>query len=191
MFEANWWLFLIASVAVIATPGQDMMLVMSRSIAQGARAGVVSAAGVSVGLVGHTLLAAAGLGAAYLMFLGVRLLRSPAHELNMQTTLSRPLLRVFLDGALSNLMNPKIAIFYFAFLPQFVVPNAAQPTFTIIALGLTFAALTFLMKAPVGLGAGYLSGWLRARPGVLKWINCTCGAVMIGLGVRLALERRA
>jgi threonine/homoserine/homoserine lactone efflux protein len=208
MFEANWFLFLVASVAVIATPGQDMMLVMSRSIAQGARAGVVSAAGVSVGLVGHTLLAAAGLGAvlrasewlftgiklvgaAYLMYLGVQLLRSKAHQLNMQTTQSRPLPRVFLDGALSNLMNPKIAIFYFAFLPQFVLPNAAQPTFTIISLGLTFAALTFLMKAPVGLGAGYLSGWLRARSGVLKWINRTCGAVMIGLGVRLALERRA
>jgi threonine/homoserine/homoserine lactone efflux protein len=207
MFEANWLLFIVASVAVIATPGQDMILVMSRSIAQGARAGVVSAAGVSVGLVGHTLLAAAGLGAvlrasdwlftgikllgaAYLMYLGVQLLRSKAHELNMHATQSRPLKRVFLDGALSNLMNPKIAIFYFAFLPQFVLPSAAQPTFTIISLGLTFAALTFLMKAPVGLGAGYLLGWLRARPSVLKWIHRTCGAVMIGLGLRLALERR-
>jgi threonine/homoserine/homoserine lactone efflux protein len=208
MFEANWILFLIASVAVIATPGQDMILVMSRSIAQGARAGVVSAAGVSVGLVGHTLLAAAGLGAvlrasdwlftgikllgaAYLIYLGVQLLRSKAHELNMQSTQSRPLSRVFLDGALSNLMNPKIAIFYFAFLPQFVLPHATQPTFTIIALGLSFAALTFLMKAPVGLGAGYLSGWLRARPSVLKWIHRVCGSIMIGLGVRLAFERRA
>jgi threonine/homoserine/homoserine lactone efflux protein len=129
-------------------------------------------------------------GAAYLIYLGVQLLRSKAHELKVHATQTRPLTRVFLDGAISNLMNPKIAIFYFAFLPQFVLPHATQPTFTIIALGLTFAGLTFLMKAPVGLGAGYLSGWLRTRPSVLKWIHRTCGAVMIGLGLRLAFERR-
>ncbi len=208
MFEANWILFIVASVAVIATPGQDMILVMSRSIAQGARAGVVSALGVSVGLVGHTLLAALGLGAvlrasqwlftgiklvgaAYLIYLGVQLLRSKAHEIAIHAQEARSLTRVFFDGAISNLMNPKIAIFYFAFLPQFVLPTAAHPTLTILALGLTFAALTFVMKAPVGLGAGYLSGWLRARPGVLKWIHRACGSIMIGLGVRLALERRA
>jgi threonine/homoserine/homoserine lactone efflux protein len=207
MLEASWILFIVASVAVIATPGQDMILEMSRSIAQGARAGVTSAAGVSVGLVGHTILAALGLGAilrasdwlftgikligaAYLIYLGVQLLRSKAHELNVQAAATRPLSRVFLDGAISNLINPKIAIFYFAFLPQFVLPSAAQPTLTILALGLTFAALTFLIKAPVGLGAGYLSGWLRARPSVLKWIHRSCGAVMIGLGLRLAFERR-
>ncbi len=208
MLEANWLLFILASVAVIVTPGQDMILVMSRSIAQGARAGVISAAGVSVGLVGHTLLAALGLGAvlrasewlftgiklvgaAYLIYLGVQLLRSKAHEMVISAQEARSLKQVFFNGAISNLMNPKIAVFYFAFLPQFVSPDATHPTFTVLALGLTFALLTFLIKAPVGLGAGYLSGYLRARPAVLKWIHRTCGTVMIGLGLKLALDKPA
>jgi threonine/homoserine/homoserine lactone efflux protein len=94
-------LFTVASLVLIVTPGQDMVLAMSRSVAQGTR----------------------------------------SH------------LRRFRDGALSNLTNPKIAIFYFAFLPQFVAPNAKQPTLTVFTLGLAFAALTFLVKAPAGLVA--------------------------------------
>ena len=86
--------------------------------------------------------------------------------------------------------NPKIAIFYFAFLPQFVLPSAHHPTLTVLALGTAFAALTFLVKGPVGLFAGTLSGWLRTRPGVLTWVYRSSGAVLVGLGVRLALERR-
>ena len=81
-------------------------------------------------------------------------------------------------------------MFYFAFLPQLVLPRAAHPTLAVFVLGV-FAALTFLVKGPVGLGAGLLSGWLRARPQVLAWIHRTSGAVLIGLGVKLAFERRA
>lgn len=93
-------------------------------------------------------------------------------------------------GALSNLANPKIAIFYFAFLPQFVAPDAAHPTLQLGALGSVFAASTFGVKAPVGLSAGALSDWLRRRPGVLVWLYRSSGAVLLGLGVRLAFERR-
>ena len=99
-------------------------------------------------------------------------------------------MRLFFDGALSNVSNPKIAVFYFAFLPQFVRPEASHPTLSMFALGLAFAGLTFLVKGPVGLAAGALSGWLRARPSVLAWLYRTSGAVLIGLGVKLALERR-
>jgi threonine/homoserine/homoserine lactone efflux protein len=94
------------------------------------------------------------------------------------------------DGAFSNLSNPKIAVFYFAFLPQFVRPGASHPTLSIFALGLVFAGLTFLVKGPVGLGAGVLSGWLRLRPGVLAWLYRMSGAVLLGLGIKLAFERR-
>jgi threonine/homoserine/homoserine lactone efflux protein len=97
---------------------------------------------------------------------------------------------MFLDGALSNTSNPKIAVFYFAFLPQFVLPGAGHPTLSVFALGLSFAGLTFLIKGPVGLSAGLLSGWLRARPAVLKWIYRSSGTVLVALGVKLALERR-
>jgi threonine/homoserine/homoserine lactone efflux protein len=106
----------------------------------------------------------------------------------VQTT--RTLHKLFVDGAISNLSNPKIAIFYFAFLPQFVSPSAQYPTLTVFALGLAFAGLTFVVKAPVGIFAGRLSNWLRARPNVLTWVFRSSGAVLVALGVRLAFERR-
>ena len=103
---------------------------------------------------------------------------------------SRSVARLFIDGALSNISNPKIAIFYFAFLPQFVLPGAAHPTLSVFALGLLFAALTVLVKGPVGFFAGLLSAWLRSRPGFLVWLYRSSGAILIGLGIRLAFERR-
>lgn len=207
MLEVSWLLFTVASLVLIVTPGQDMILVMSRSIAQGAAAGVATAAGVSVGLVGHTVLATLGLGAvlrtsewlflalklvgaAYLIYLGIQLLRASPQVLAVSSGAPRSLSRLFLNGALSNISNPKVAIFYFAFLPQFVSPGAAHPTLSVFVLGLAFAALTFLVKGPVGFSAGMLSGWLRSRPGFLAWLYRTSGAVLIGLGVKLALERR-
>ena len=207
MLEASWGLFTLASLVLIVTPGQDMILVMSRSIAQGPRAGVATAAGVSVGLVGHTVLATLGLGAilrtsewlfialklcgaAYLVWLGIGLLRTRRTELAVAEVSDRSTLRLFADGALSNVSNPKIAVFYFAFLPQFVLPGAAHPTLTVFLLGLLFAALTFLVKGPVGMFAGLLSSWLRARPGVLVWLYRSSGAILVALGLKLAFERR-
>ena len=207
MIEASWLLFTIASLVLIATPGQDMILVMSRSVAQGAAAGVVTAAGVSVGLVGHTVLATLGLGAilrasewlflllkfvgaGYLLYLGIGLLRTSCGSLPLGAEAARSLDRLFRDGAISNLSNPKVAIFYFAFLPQFVSPTAQHPTLSVFALGLAFAGLTFLVKAPVGIFAGALSAWLRSRPSVLTWVYRSSGAILVGLGLRLALERR-
>lgn len=205
--EVSWLLFIVASLVLILTPGQDMLIVMSRSIAQGGPAGVATAAGVSLGLVGHTVLATLGLGAilrtsewlflalklagaAYLVYLGIGLLRARGSELAIDSASRRSLARLFVDGALSNVSNPKIAIFYFAFLPQFVLPGAQHPTLSVFVLGLVFAALTFVVKAPVGVFAGMLSGWLRARPSALAWLYRCSGAVLIGLGVRLAFERR-
>ena len=141
MIDASWLLFVVASLLLIVTPGQDMILVMSRSVAQGAAAGVVTAAGVSVGLAGHTLFATLGLGAilrtsewlfvalklvgaAYLLYLGFGLLRTRQESLALGSLPPRPLGKLFFDGAFSNLSNPKVAVFYFAFLPQFVSPEA-------------------------------------------------------------------
>lgn len=207
MLDVSWWLFIVASLVLIVTPGQDMILVMSRSIAQGPGAGIATAAGVSVGLVGHTVLATLGLGAilrtsewlflalklvgaAYLVYLGVALLRSRSQEMVVTGASPRGLPRLFADGAFSNVTNPKIAVFYFAFLPQFVLPGASHPTLALFVLGLVFAGLTFLVKGPVGLGAGLLSAWLRSHPRFLVGLYRCSGLVLIGLGVKLALERR-
>jgi threonine/homoserine/homoserine lactone efflux protein len=207
MLEVSWLLFIVASLLLIATPGQDMLLVMSRSIAQGPAAGVVTAAGVSTGLVGHTLLATLGLGAivrtsewlfvalkvvgaAYLIYLAIGLLRTKSAGLAVGGSSARSLPRLFFDGAFSNASNPKIAVFYFAFLPQFVLPGATRPTLCVFVLGLLFAGLTFLVKGPVGLFAGLLSSGLRSRPRVLVWVYRSSGAVLLGLGVKLVMERR-
>jgi len=206
--QTHWALFVAASLLLIATPGQDMILVMSRSVAHGVAAGVATAAGVSVGLVGHTVLATLGLGAllrtsewlfvalkllgaAYLVWLGVQQLRARATALALSAGAPRSTARSFVDGALSNLSNPKIAIFYFAFLPQFVPAQAEHPALSVFTLGLAFAALTFVVKGPVALGAGLLSSWLRARPAVLAAMHRVSGAVLIALGIKLAFERRA
>lgn len=207
MQDIEWPLFLLASLAVIATPGQDMILVMSRSLAQGIRAGIVTAAGVSVGLLVHTLVATLGLGAvlqasenlffglkllgaAYLFYLGVGLLRSSGQALAMTQLAPQSLNRLFWNGALSNMSNPKIIVFYLAFLPQFVSPAAQHPTWAMFGLGVTFAALTFLVKSPVGYFAGRLSGWFQQRPSALSWLYRCSGGMLLGLGVKLALSKR-
>lgn len=207
MSESQILLFIVSSLIVIMIPGQDLVLVMSRGITRGARAGISTAAGVSVGLLGHTLLTAVGLGAllmtsdavfmllryvgaAYLVYLGFRLWT--CRNLEFETSAVKPvsLKRNFTEGALSNLSNPKITIFYFAYLPQFLSADAEQPALYLLLLGLGFSFLTFAIKGPIGLFAGYASAWIRSRKGVLRLINRLSGTVLIGLGLKLALEQR-
>jgi threonine/homoserine/homoserine lactone efflux protein len=199
--------FIIASLVLIITPGQDMILVMSRSISQGPRAGVATAAGVSTGLIGHTLLASLGLGAllmasvvlfttvkiagsVYLVYLGVMHFRHNPLSIDIQNMTAAPLKKLYFQGALSNLSNPKIAIFYFAYLPQFVPVDSTSPASRLLLLGTVFSGLTFMVKGPVGFTAGVLSNWLRSRPAVSAWINRISGGVLIALGLKLAFERR-
>ncbi len=199
--------FLLTSTVIILTPGQDMILVMSRSIAQGQKAGVMTAFGVSVGLIGHTLLATLGLGAlllsseflfsiikfigaGYLIYIGYQLLRSKDHRINMKNLPKVSYKKMFIQGALSNIMNPKVAIFYFSYLPQFVIPNSGNETIQLFILGVTFATLTFALKAPIGFISGLLSFWIKTRPIILKYIHRTSGIILIGLGLRLAFEER-
>ena len=206
MIEVNWLLFVAASLVLIVTPGQDMVLVMSRSIAQGATAGVATAAGVCSGLVVHTIVAALGLGAlvrssewlylglqfcgaVYLAHLGLQLLRAPQRQLAMAGSARKQPARMFVDGALSNICNPKIAVFYLAFLPQFVAPDASHATLSLFVLGLVFAALALLVKGPIGFGAAALSSWLRSHPLSLVWLFRSSGVVLLGLAVQLALQR--
>lgn len=122
----------------------------------------------------------------------IGLLRTRSASIEVGPAPPRSLPRLFADGALSNLSNPKIAVFYFAFLPQFVARDAAHPTLAVAVLGTAFALLTFAVKGPVGAAAGLLSAWLRRRPKVLVWAYRCSGLVMLGLGlgIRLVMERR-
>lgn len=205
--EAITIIFILTSMVIILTPGQDMILVMSRSIAQGKKAGIFTALGVSIGLMGHTLLATLGLGAllmtsewlfdiikfigaAYLIYLGYQLLTSKKHKLTMKEMPKISYKKMFFQGAISNISNPKITIFYFSYLPQFIVSNGESQAIQLFILGTTFAIITFFLKAPIGYIAGNLSSWIKARPIVLNYINNTSGIILVALGIKLALSEK-
>jgi threonine/homoserine/homoserine lactone efflux protein len=200
----NLALYVVASLALILTPGQDMIYVIGRSLAQGRVAGLCSAIGVIIGILVHTALAAIGVGAilqasealftalklagaAYLVYLGVRMMatREVAIDARMQgEPASR--MKLVLQGVLSNVTNPKIIIFFFAFLPQFVDPASPHPTRDLVALGVLYALLGLPVKCGVALIAARLSERMRRTPAALAWMNRACGALLVVLGVRLA-----
>jgi len=201
-------LYVAASLALIATPGQDMLYVVTRSLAQGRFAGVCSAVGVCLGILVHTALAALGVsailqasetlflalkiaGAAYLAYLGTRMLlaRAPARTNAAPRAPLSPAALVW-QGILSNVTNPKIVLFFLAFLPQFVSPASAHPTRDLVFLGVLYAVLALPVKVGVGLAAGGLSERAARTPAMLTWINKACGLVLIGLGLRLITTER-
>jgi threonine/homoserine/homoserine lactone efflux protein len=206
--EAGLGYFVVASLALIATPGQDMAYVITRALAQGRFAGVCSAAGVSLGILVHTALAAVGLGAilqaseglffalkllgaAYLVYLGIRLvLTRGVTDLSGKPAMVLSLPGLVWQGMLSNVTNPKIVLFFLAFLPQFVDPSSAHATRDLAFLGVLYAVLALPVKSAVALAAGSLSERLLRRPSTLTWLNRFGGAVLVGLGLRLAASER-
>lgn len=202
---ANLLLFLTASLALIATPGQDNLYVLTRGVAQGRWAALVSSWGVCAGLLVHTTLAAAGLsailassatafqvvkyaGAAYLVYLGVRtLLDRGGFSAPEDGRPAASLRTVFAQGVLSNVLNPKVALFFLAFLPQFAGSGGAL---RFLALGAAFTLLTLVFTGVVALFSGALGGWLRSRPGPARALRYATGGILVGLGARLALAER-
>ncbi len=203
--ELNLVLFLTASLALIVAPRPDNILVLTRSVAQGRGAALVSTAGASLGLVVHSVFAAVGLsallaqsavafsavknvGAAYLIYLGIKALSSrEGFAVSSEAAPVRPK-SVFVQGVASNVLNPKVALFLLAFLPQFADPVAGGTALQLLALGLTFALLTWRIFSVLGYFSGGLGNWLESRPdyaNVLRWLT---GAVLVGLGLRLAFS---
>jgi threonine/homoserine/homoserine lactone efflux protein len=205
--EGSLALYVGASLALIATPGQDMLYVASRAIAQGRLAGVCSAVGVCLGILVHTALAALGVGALlmaseglflavkvagaiYLVVLGVRMCFTKADAARLAEGPRASLASLVWQGLLSNVSNPKIVLFFFAFLPQFVDPASAHPTRELAFLGVLYAAMALPVKIAVGLAAGSVSEHVLRRPELLAWANRACGAVLVGLGLKLAASPR-
>ena len=201
-------LYVAASLALILTPGQDMMYVMSRALAQGRLAGLYSAVGVIIGILVHTALVALGVGAllaaseglflalklfgaAYLVYLGIKLLLTRETAVSMAAGAQRfSAASLVWQGILSNVSNPKIVVFFFAFLPQFVDPKSAHPTLDLVLLGVLYAAMGLVVKVAVGLAAGSLSERILRKPRMMVWINRASGTILVGLGLRLAASPR-
>lgn len=204
---AKFILFVGVSWALIIAPGPDMLYVITRGMAQGRRAGMLSAVGVIGGILVHTTAAAFGLtlilqssafaflivkylGAIYLITLGIRAWREKS-TFNLQTSGSSvSFRRIFWQGVLSNVLNPKIAIFFLAFLPQFVDKGSSQVTLQMVILGLTFAGFGLFFLLLVGYSSGIIGGWLTRRPQSAQLLQRLAASILIALGVRLALTER-
>ncbi|MBX6765050.1 MAG: LysE family translocator [Rubrobacteraceae bacterium] len=200
--QMSW--FLVASLALIAIPGQDNIYIITRGIAQGRKAALVSAWGVGLGLLIYTSLTALGLsallkesnpafaavkyvGAAYLTYLGARMILSKGSLTILGEERPEVRLRaIFFQGVASNALNPKVALFFLAFLPQFVSPEE-NPTWQLAVLGSIFTLLTLVITSLLAYFSGSLGDWLRRKPGSARVLQWLAGSVLIGLGVRLAL----
>ena len=204
---AKFILFVGVSWALIIAPGPDMIYVITRGVMQGRRAGMLSALGVICGILVHTIAAAFGLtlilqtsafafllvkylGAIYLITLGVKAWRDKSTFSLQTSTPSMSFRRVFSQGVLSNVLNPKIAIFFLAFLPQFVDKASSDITLQMVILGLTFACFGLCFLLVIGYSSGTLGNWLTHRPRYTQFLQRFAGGILIGLGVRLALVKQ-
>ena len=205
MGDAALILFLTASLVVILAPGPDNILVLTRGVTLGRRAALVSAAGASTGLVCHSLFAAAGLsavlassataytvvkyvGAAYLIYLGVKsLLDRRRFVFSSGSAPHLGLRSVYSQAVVSNVFNPKIAIFFLAYLPQFANRSAeVGVALQLLLLGLAFAFVTLALFSVVAYFSGALGGWLKRRPRAADSLSWLTGGVLVALGLRLA-----
>ena len=201
-------LFIAAGLLLNITPGADMLYVLSRGAAQGPRAGVVAALGIGTGCCGHIVFAVLGLsailaasslafsvlkyvGAIYLIYLGVTALRSlRSSPAQIATRPAAPLSKIFREAVLINLLNPKVALFFLAFLPQFVSPHADNKALTLAVLGVIFNINGTLVNIVVGAASGTIAGRMRGHARLARWLKGAMGGVLILLGVRLALSER-
>ena len=204
------WLFILSGLLLNITPGPDTAYIVGRSVQMGWRGGAAAALGISAGCLVHVFAAAIGLsallaassvaftaikllGAGYLLYIGVRmLLAHPTANDNAPTTgtadqLSLP--QVFWQGALTNVLNPKVALFFLAFLPQFVAADAPSKALAFIALGFIFIFNGTMWCLGVAAFAARAAGRLRQSSRAVLWINRVLGGIFIALGIRVAMTQ--
>lgn len=204
----DFGLFLAAGVLLNLTPGPDTAYILGRSIAQGREAGIASALGISAGSIFHTSAAALGLsailatsavafgaikllGGAYLIFLGIKMISERSGQLSLPSNFRRHTsVAAFRQGVLTNLLNPKVALFFLAFLPQFIDPASSTKMLAFLILGLTFVTTgTIWCLFLAWFASAFRERW-RTNEIVAQWLNRTAGALFIFLGIRLATARR-
>lgn len=205
------WLFVAAGLLLNITPGPDMALVIARSTRQGTRSGIAAALGVGAGAFVHIAAAAIGLsallmtsalafsilkwiGAAYLVWVGLHMLRSAGGAAAAGSVAATPLTgqwrASFVQGFLTNVFNPKVAIFFLAFLPQFIDADAPSTALAFATLGLIFNVTGTLWNVGVAIAASRVNRSLESGTGA-TWLQRAIGALFIGVGIKLALTERA
>jgi threonine/homoserine/homoserine lactone efflux protein len=198
--------FLLTTLIVVATPGTGVLYTLAAGLARGARASVVAAFGCTLGVVPHMLAAITGLaallhtsavafqvlkylGVAYLLFMAWSMLRDRS-ELAAADSAPLPARRVIVSGVLINLLNPKLTLFFFAFLPQFVSTSESPASLTMMGLSAVFMLVTFAVFAVYGVFAATVRRHVISRPRVVAWMRRVFGAAFLALAGRLALADR-
>jgi len=203
-------LFIISGLLLNIAPGPDSVLIMSRSATQGWRAGSAAALGIGAGTCVHVLAAALGLsalmassawafglikwvGAAYLVYLGLTMLlsRSSAKTGPQATPAPLPYRKIFAQGFLTNVLNPKVALFFLAFVPQFIAPDAPHKALAFVLLGAIFNINGMLWCHGLALFTAGVSQRLQVSAGAVRWLNRGIGALFLSFGVKLALAERS
>jgi len=204
------WLFIVSGLLLNITPGPDSLFIMARSATQGWRAGFVACWGVGSGVFVHVFAAALGLsallatsatafavvkvaGAAYLVWIGLGMLRAkagPAADTVDAAPRAIAYRDIFRQGFLTNVLNPKVALFFLAFVPQFIAPDAPSKPLAFIVLGAIFDINGMLWCHALALFTAFASRRLNAGAAVGRWLNRTMGAVFVALGAKLALASR-
>jgi threonine/homoserine/homoserine lactone efflux protein len=199
--------FVLASLALLIAPGPNVVFIITQAITHGRKAGLMCVLGGVTGMLVLTVAVALGLtgllaasplafnavkwgGAAYLVYIGIRTLLDK-NAITFDTTVERSSLRrLYSQGLITALLNPKLAIFFAAFLPQFVQPAAGSIALQLLSLGLTFAALGLCSDSAYALLAGTFGAWLKRQPLAARVLGWVSGITFIGLGARLALQER-
>jgi len=198
--------FLLTTLVIVATPGTGVLYTLAAGLSRGARESVVAAVGCTLGIVPHMVAAITGLaallhtsavafqvlkylGVAYLLFMAWSTLRDKG-ALTVEETAPRSALKVIVSGILINILNPKLTIFFFAFLPQFVSTNEAHASLRMLELSAVFMLVTFSVFALYGIFAAAVRNHVIARPRVLTWMRRVFGGSFAALAGRLALTDR-
>ncbi len=202
MHAHAWFVFLIATLGICLAPGPDMLFVVTSASRGGARAGLTAVGGITTAMVLHVTAAALGLsalfaasatafsvlrvvGALYLIWLGISALRGGSVLATEAGTESR---EAFRRGFLTNVTNPKVIVFFAAFLPLFVVPNGVPIPLQLLTLGAAFAGIGFLCDVGIAFAAGAIGKRLLRNARAVRVLDCIAGFVMIALGIELFRE---
>ena len=195
----------LASLVLVVIPGPAVIYILTRSVSQGRTAGMVSAVGVNLGSAIHVVAAVAGLslllassayaftivkwlGVAYLAWIGVQTLLTDDTEFTSPEMDRQSLRRIFTQGVLVNVLNPKVAIFFLAFLPQFIDQNGTNPALQTFILGMTLVTIGLISDSVYALIGGGLGDWFRRRPGAARATRLTAGITYLALASLAAVS---
>lgn len=208
MFDVrNLITFVGVVIGLFLIPGPAVLLTLASSISNGRKVGIATGAGVATGDLLHTTMAVLGLstllmtsalaftvikdaGAVYLVYLGVRAFFAKTETLDLPTVQQASPRSAFQRGLLTEVLNPKTALFFLAFLPQFVRPAQGFAFLQFMVLGLIFVTLSIAYTSLLALGAGSVGAWLAHHPRASRWQGKFVGSIYLGLGIRLALQER-